>query len=70
MLAADIGFKEKLVTAGCLAAELWIAKKTIESADEAHFIRLERRSLKLMKHLERICCVRINLPGGRFLGLN
>ncbi|KAK8876780.1 subtilisin-like protein [Apiospora arundinis] len=56
MLAADIGFKERSATAGCLAAELWIAKKTIESADEAHSAKLERRSLKLMRHLERICC--------------
>ncbi|KAK8004773.1 subtilisin-like protein [Apiospora arundinis] len=56
MLAADIGFKERSATAGCLAAELWIAKKAIESVDGAHSTKLERRSLKLMRHLERICC--------------
>ncbi|KAK8092843.1 hypothetical protein PG999_014430 [Apiospora kogelbergensis] len=56
MLAADIGFKERSATAGCLAAELWIAKKTIESTDDAHYTKIERRSLKLMRHLERICC--------------
>ncbi|KAK7971497.1 hypothetical protein PG989_016513 [Apiospora arundinis] len=55
-LAADIGFKERSATAGCLAAELWIAKKTIESVDEAHAAKLERRSVTLIRQLERICC--------------
>ncbi|KAK8071439.1 subtilisin-like protein [Apiospora hydei] len=56
MLAADIGFREKSATAGCLAAELWIAKKAIESVEAAHSEKLERRSFKLMRQLERICC--------------
>ncbi|KAK8099657.1 subtilisin-like protein [Apiospora kogelbergensis] len=55
-LAADIGVKEVSVTALRLAAELRIAKMTIETADDAHFTKLEKRSRKLVKHLERICC--------------
>ncbi|KAK7947103.1 uncharacterized protein PG986_011424 [Apiospora aurea] len=49
MLAAGIGFREKSATAGCLAAERWIAKKAIESVEAAHSEKLERRSLKLMR---------------------
>ncbi|GJC88682.1 hypothetical protein ColLi_11520 [Colletotrichum liriopes] len=52
-IAVDLGARKKLGVAGCLAAELLIARKTLDSADARHLPKLQRRVPKLLKDLER-----------------
>ena len=56
-IAVDLGARKKLCVAGCLAAELLIAKKALDSADAAHMPRLQRRVPKLLDDLDRVCAV-------------
>ncbi|KFG78255.1 hypothetical protein MANI_020298 [Metarhizium anisopliae] len=52
-VAADVGARQKLPVAGCLAAKLCIAKKTLDSADAGQLLRVQRRLPKLIEDLER-----------------
>lgn len=56
-VAADVGARQKLPVAGCLAAKLCIAKKTLDSADAGQLLRVQRRLPKLIEDLERVCTV-------------
>ncbi|KAF7543160.1 hypothetical protein G7Z17_g10966 [Cylindrodendrum hubeiense] len=52
-IAVELGARKKLCVAGCLAAELLIARKALDSADVAQLPKLQRRVPKLLKDLER-----------------
>ncbi|KAL0943204.1 putative subtilisin [Colletotrichum truncatum] len=54
-IAVDLGARKKLCFAGCLAAELLIARKALDSTDIAHLPKLQRRVPKLLKDLDRVC---------------
>lgn len=56
-IAVDLGARKKLCVAGCLAAELLIAKKALDAADANQLPRLQRRIPKLLEDLERVCAV-------------
>ncbi|GKT51078.1 uncharacterized protein ColSpa_11259 [Colletotrichum spaethianum] len=51
-IAVDLGARKKLCVAGCLAAELLIARKTMVSAGGTQLPKLQRRAPKLLKDLE------------------
>ncbi|KAF5662958.1 peptidase S8 subtilisin kexin sedolisin [Fusarium heterosporum] len=55
IIAADLGARQKLCEAGCLAAKLWIAKRALDTADSNQFRRLQKRLPKLLDDLERLC---------------
>ncbi|KAF6795401.1 putative subtilisin [Colletotrichum sojae] len=54
-IAVDLGARKKLCFAGCLAAELLIARKALEAADVSQLPKLQRRVPKLLDDLERVC---------------
>ena len=57
IVAADLAARQKSCVAGCLAAKLWIARKSVDSADASQLPRLQRRLPKLIDDLERVCAV-------------
>lgn len=56
-IAGELGARNKICFAGCLAARLLIARKALDSADASQMPKLERRIPKLMDDLERVCMV-------------
>lgn len=56
-IAVDLGARKKLCFAGCLAAELLIARKALDAADASQLPKLQRRVPKLLDDLERVCVV-------------
>lgn len=58
IIAADVGARKKSCVAGRLAAQLWIARIALDSADSSQLSRLQKRLPKLMDDLERVCAVR------------
>lgn len=61
-IAVALGARDKLCIAGCLAAELLIARKAIETTDPNLMPKLHRRIPKLLEDLERVCTVRNTCP--------
>lgn len=57
VIAAALGARNKSCIIGCLAAKLWIANKSLESADEGQLARLRKRVPKLLDDLERVIAV-------------
>lgn len=58
IIGAKLGARKKSCVVGCLAAKLWIAKRSLESADADQLARLRKRIPKLLDDLERVCAVR------------
>jgi hypothetical protein len=57
VIAVTIGARQKSCVAGCLAAQLWIARKALDSANSNQLPRLQKRVPKLLDDLERVCAV-------------
>ena len=56
-IAADIAAKSKVCAAGCLAANLLIAKSVLDVAGARQLAKVQRRLPKLMDDLEYVCMV-------------
>ena len=56
-IAGNLGATKKLCVAGCLAAQLHMAKRALDSADAGQIPRLQRRVPKLLDDLESVCAV-------------
>lgn len=57
MIAVDLGARRKLGDAGCLAAQLFITKLALEEADERQLAKLQKRLVRLMDDLGKVCMV-------------
>lgn len=55
ILAAEVAARKKVCAAGCLAANLWIAKSALDSAGANQLPKRQRRLPKLLDDLEYVC---------------
>ncbi|PKK48405.1 hypothetical protein CI102_8124 [Trichoderma harzianum] len=55
MIAADLAARNKMCSAGCLAANLLIAKSALDAAGVHQLPKLQRRLPKLLDDLEYVC---------------
>jgi hypothetical protein len=57
LIAADLGASKKNCLAGCLAAQLWIAQRSLAFPGPKQLEFFHKRGPKLLGDLERVCMV-------------